>query len=74
MSRDTPGPREFFQAHPKLYWLALAGPILTTAHSLVQMRQAADPRQARRYAALAAVTTIQAAWLARIRPSPITAA
>jgi hypothetical protein len=69
MTRDATGPREFFQDHPTLYWLALAGPTLTAAYSLVRMRQAADPRQARRHAALAAVTAAQALGLARIRPS-----
>jgi hypothetical protein len=69
MTHDITGPREFFQDHPTLYWPALAGPILTAAYALVRMRQAADPRQARRHAALAAVTVVQALGLARMRPS-----
>jgi hypothetical protein len=69
MTSDAMGPGEFFQDHPVLYWLALAAPVLTAAYSLVRMRQAADPRQARRHAALAAVTAAKALALARIRPS-----
>jgi membrane protein required for beta-lactamase induction len=63
------GPREFFGKHPRLYWLALAGPILTAGYSLVAMRRAGDTLQARRYAALLAVSAVEALGLARIRPS-----
>lgn len=61
------GPAEHFQQHPVQYWLALAGPVLTTVYALAKMRGAADRRQARRYAALAAVTAFQAVGLLRIR-------
>jgi hypothetical protein len=63
------GPREFFGEHPQLYWLALSGPILTAGCSLVAMCRAGDERQSRRYAALAALSALQAIGLARIRPS-----
>jgi hypothetical protein len=69
MTRDAKGPREFFQSHPTLYRLAVTGPILTVAYSLVRMRPVADPRNARRHAALAAVTAVQGLGLSRIRPS-----
>jgi hypothetical protein len=64
------GPREFFEKHPRLYWLALSGPILTAGYSLAALRRAGDPRRSLRYAALAAVTGVHAVGLARIRPSP----
>jgi hypothetical protein len=60
------GPAEHFQQHPVQYWLALAGPVLTTVYAVAKMR-AADGRQARRYAALAAVTAFQAVGLLRLR-------
>jgi hypothetical protein len=61
------GPAEYFEQHPVQYWLALTGPVLTTAYAVGKMRGAADGRQARRYAALAAVTACQAVGLLRIR-------
>jgi hypothetical protein len=62
------GPAEFFAQHPALYWLALAGPVLTTVYAVAKMRSATDRQQAQRYGALAAVTGVQAIGLARIRP------
>jgi hypothetical protein len=64
-------PREYFTGHPRLYWLALSGPILTAAYSLVAMRRTDDPRSTRRYAALAAVMTVQALGLCRIRAGTV---
>jgi hypothetical protein len=63
------GPREFFEKHPQLYWLALSGPISTAACALVAMRRAGSTREAWCYAALAALTVAQALGLVRIRPS-----
>jgi hypothetical protein len=65
------GPREYFARHPRLFWLALSGPILTAAYSLVAMRRTDDPRSTRRYAALAAVMTVQVLGLSRIRPGSV---
>jgi hypothetical protein len=65
------GPREYFARHPRLYRLALSGPILTAGYSLVAMRRTDDPRSSRRYAALAAVMTVQVIGLCRIRARPV---
>jgi hypothetical protein len=62
------GPAEYFQQHPRRYWLALAGPDLTTGYALARLRRATDRPQALRYAALAALTAVQAVGLARIHP------
>jgi hypothetical protein len=62
------GPAEYFEQHPVQYWLALTGPVLTTAYAVAKMRGAANRRQARLYGALAALTAAQAVGLLRIRP------
>ena len=62
------GPTEYFRQHPRGYWLALAGPVLTTGYAVARLRRAADRAQALRYAALAVLTAIQVVGLARIRP------
>jgi hypothetical protein len=62
------GPAEYFEQHRVQYWLALAGPFLTTAYALAKRRGAANRRQARLYGALAALTAAQAVGLLRIRP------
>jgi hypothetical protein len=63
------GPREFFEKHPQLYRLALFCPISCAGYALVSMRRAGDARRARRYAALAALTSVQAVGFVRLRPS-----
>ena len=61
-------PDEFFQQHPRLYGVALAGPTLTCGYALARMRDAGDARQVWGYAALAAVTAVQVVGLLRWRP------
>lgn len=68
MTAGTMTPEEFFQQHPRLYGLALAGPALTCGYALARMRGAADRRQVWGYGALAAVTAVQFLGLLRWRP------
>ena len=62
-------PAEFFQAHPGVYWLALAGPTLTTIYAATRGRTAADAKQTWGYGALAAVAAAQAIGVLRLRPT-----
>jgi hypothetical protein len=61
-------PEEYFQEHPDRYWLALAGPALTTGYALAKVRSASDAQQAWGYGALAAVCAAQVIGLLRLGP------
>jgi hypothetical protein len=62
-------PEEFFQAHPRVYWLALAGPALTAIYASARLSSASEAQQAWGYGALAAVTAAQAIGVVRLRPT-----
>lgn len=61
-------PEDFFELHPRVYGVALAGPTLTCGYALVRARGESDGRQALGYAALAAVTAVQLVGLLRWWP------